>query len=185
MSLFLLLRGYFFCRDSCGPPYILLNKKQRIRVKKDYYSDNDRRFPCWTVAHSFQNVNFANAMFDSEFYRQKIIENLRTLLRSELRYGRFWRLFSWQSSSAQIGSSERWEVWSLQSSHVVFLFTLSRLFALVPILYFLSNCKVFFFFLCLLKYIREVNSRILCAVQDNWMLLLIYCENAWSYHVLN
>ena len=81
VSLFLLLRGYFFCRDSCGPPYILLNKKQRIRVKKDYYSDNDRRFPCWTVAHSFQNVNFANAMFDSEFYRREIIKNLRTLLR--------------------------------------------------------------------------------------------------------
>ena len=81
VSLFLLLRGYFFCRDSCGPLYILLNKKQRIRTKKDYHLDNDRRFPCWTVAHSFQNVNFANAMFDSEFYRQKIIKNLRTLLR--------------------------------------------------------------------------------------------------------
>ena len=81
VSLFHLLRGYFFCRDSCGPPYILLNKKQRIRMKKDYYSDNDLRFPCWTVAHSFQNVNFANAMFDSEFYRRKIIKNLRTLLR--------------------------------------------------------------------------------------------------------
>ena len=44
VSLFLLLRGYFFCRDSCGPPYILLNKKQRIRMEKDYYSDNDLRF---------------------------------------------------------------------------------------------------------------------------------------------
>ena len=43
---FSLLHGYFFSRDSCGPPYILLNKKQRIRMKKDYYSDNDRRFPC-------------------------------------------------------------------------------------------------------------------------------------------
>ena len=81
VSLFLLLRGYFFCRDSCGPPYILLNKKQRIRMKKDYYSDNDLRFPCWMVAHSFQNVNFANAMFDSEFYCRTIIKNLRTLLR--------------------------------------------------------------------------------------------------------
>ena len=28
VSLFLLPRGYFFCRDSCGPPYIL-NKGEK------------------------------------------------------------------------------------------------------------------------------------------------------------
>ena len=42
-----------------------------------------------------------------------------------------------------------------------------------------------FFFLCLLKYIREVDSRISCVVQYNWMLLLVYCENACNFHVLN
>ena len=63
--LILLPRSYFFCRDSCGPPYILFSKKQTIktvsfiRMKKDYYSYNDRLFPSWTVAHSFKNANFA------------------------------------------------------------------------------------------------------------------------------
>ena len=60
--------------------------------------------------------------------------------------------------------------------------SLGRLFVLFPILCFLSNCRVFS---RLLKYMRELYSRISCVVQDNWMLLLTYCENAWSYRVLN
>ena len=50
-------------------------------MKKDYYSDNDRLFPYCAELPKCQFCH-ANAMFDSEFYRRKIIENLRTLLRT-------------------------------------------------------------------------------------------------------
>ena len=34
--LILLPRSYFFCRDSCGPPYILFSKKQMIKPSVSY-----------------------------------------------------------------------------------------------------------------------------------------------------
>ena len=82
-------RSYFFCRDSCGPPYILFSKKQMIktvsfiRMKKYYYSYNDRLFSFLNSCAQLPKCQFChtNAMFDSEFYRRKIIKNLRTLLR--------------------------------------------------------------------------------------------------------
>ena len=32
--LIILLRSYFLCRDSCGPPYILFSKKQRTKIRQ-------------------------------------------------------------------------------------------------------------------------------------------------------
>ena len=72
-----------------------------------------------------------------------------------------------RSTSAQIGSSECWEVrvTSVKSRGV-----LNHLQS------FDSSCSYFVFLnqlqslSCLLQYTREVDSRILYAVQDNWML---------------
>ena len=156
-------------------------------MKKDHYSGNYRLFTFWTDAHIFQKGQFchANAMFDSEFCRRKIIKNLRSFFFLKVSWdkvgfeAKIIFLTKVHRHKSALRKGERFGhfsqvTWCPQS--------LGRLFVLFPILCFLSNCRVFS---RLLKYMRELYSRISCVVQDNWMLLLTYCENAWSYRVLN
>ena len=100
-----------------------------------------------------------------------------------------------ESTSAEIGSSKRWEVRTLQLSHVVFSVTSNPFFILVLILCFFSVsfsslfhylfnifCKVcYVFWSALEKWIPEFT----CALQDIWILSFIITENVWSYRVLN
>ena len=68
--------------------HISFSKKQRIKTCQ--FHTYEKRllfslrplFPNWTAAHSLQMpICHANALFDSEFYRRKIVKNLGTLLR--------------------------------------------------------------------------------------------------------
>ena len=85
----------------------------------------------------------ANAVFDPEFYRRKIIKNLRPLLRKLLQIKKALKIIfvtKVHRHKSALRSVERFG--SLQSSHVASSITFSRLFLLFLILCFWINCNV-------------------------------------------
>ena len=188
---FLLLRGYFFCRDSCGPPYISFSKRQRIKnlsvsyiwrkiiiqLTIDFFLIKQLRtaykmpiLPCkrrvWSWVLSPEDYKEPEAAFKKVTSDKEGFENY----------------FRNKSTSAQIGSSECWEVRVTSIKSRGILNHLQSFVSSFSYFVFLNQLQRL---LCLLQYMKEVDSRISYAVQDNWMLLLNYCENAWSYRLLN
>ena len=91
-----------------------------------------------------------------------------------------------ESTSAEIGSSERWEVRTLQLSHVVFSVTSSHffvIFVLILCFFSVSFFSIFFIYLiflqslfCLLKCIREVDPRIYVCGPRHLNFAVYYCR---------
>ena len=90
-----------------------------------------------------------------------------------------------ESTSAEIGSSERWEVRTLQLSHVVFSVTSNHfffIFVLILCFFSVSFFSLFFIYLiffskvCLLKCIREVDPRIYVCGPRNLNFIVYYCR---------
>ena len=81
-------------------------------MKKDYYSGDDRLFPYWTAADSFQNANLPRKrlvrlwVLSPEVYK----EPDEAFKKIDLDKVGFEDYFFNKSTSAQIGSSERLEV---------------------------------------------------------------------------
>ena len=140
-------------------------------MKIDYYSALHRLFPYWTAASSLQNANFPCRrlvrfwVLSPEDYKEPE-EAFKKVSWDEVGFVDY---FPNKSTSAQIGSSEWWEVrsfsqvtWCSQSPLVVslslFLFCVSY-----QSLFFSFSLSLQYFWkslFCLLNYIREAVSRI-------------------------
>ena len=141
-------------------------------MKIDYFSALDRLFPYWTAASGpayKMPICHADASFDSEFYRRKIIKNLRKLSRKlvEMRQASqiiFLTKVHRHKSGIRNGEVRSFSqvTWCSQSPLVVslslFLFCVSY-----QSLFFSFSLFLHYFWkslFCLLNYIREADSRI-------------------------